>query len=66
MTTEEKKQNSSLLAISALPALVAVLLLGFGAILITVGVALLFSIPAGLIVFGLIMLVLGVLLGLTS
>jgi hypothetical protein len=64
--TEDKKQNSSLLAISALPALVAVLLLGIGAILITVGVSLLFSIPAGLIVFGLIMLVLGVLLGLTS
>ena len=63
---EEIKQNSSLLAISALPALVAVLLLGFGAILITVGVSLLLSIPAGLIVFGLIMLVLGVLLGLTS
>ena len=63
---EEVKQNSSLLAISALPALVAVLLLGIGAILITVGVSLLFSIPAGLIVFGLIMLVLGVLLGLTS
>jgi hypothetical protein len=63
---EEIKQNSSLLAISALPALVAVLLLGIGAILITVGVSLLFSIPAGLIVFGLIMLVLGVLLGLTS
>ena len=64
--TEEAKQNSSLLAISTLPALVAVLLLGIGAILITVGVSLLFSIPAGLIVFGLIMLVLGVLLGLTS
>ena len=63
---EEIKQNSSLLAISALPALVAVLLLGLGAILITVGVSLLLSIPAGLIVFGLIMLVLGVLLGLTS
>ena len=63
---EEIKQNSSLLAISALPALVAVLLLGFGAILITVGVSLLFSIPAGLIVFGLIMLVLCFLLGLTS
>jgi len=63
---EEIKQNSSLLAISALPALVAVLLLGIGAILITVGVSLLFSIPAGLIVFGLIMLLLGVLLGLTS
>lgn len=64
--TEEKKRNSSLLAISALPALVAVTLLGLGAILITVGVSLLLSIPAGLIVFGLIMLVLGVLLGLTS
>ena len=64
--TEEKKRNSSLLAISALPALVAVTLLGLGAILITVGVSLLLSIPAGLIVFGLNMLVLGVLLGLTS
>ena len=63
---EEIKQNSSLLAISALPALVAVLLLGIGAILITVGVSLLLSIPAGLIVFGLILLILGVLLGLTS
>lgn len=66
MTTEGKNKSSSLLAISTNSALVAVILLAIGAILITVGVCLLFSVPAGLIVFGLILLVLGVLLGLTT
>lgn len=66
MNTEGKNKSSSLLAISTNSALVAVILLAIGAILITVGVCLLFSVPAGLIVFGLILLVLGVLLGLTT
>ena len=66
MTTEGKKKSSSLLAIFSNPALVAVILLAIGAILITVGVSLLWKVPAGLIVFGLILLVLGVLLGLTT
>jgi hypothetical protein len=66
MATDSKNKNSALFAISSTPALVAVLLLMIGAILVTVGVSLLWSVPAGLIVFGLILLVLGVLLGLTT
>lgn len=66
MTKDGEKKSSAMFAIFSNPALVAVILLAIGAILITVGVSLLWKLPAGLIVFGLILLVLGVLLGLTT
>lgn len=47
-------------------ALVALLLLGFGAILLSLGIGLRYGYSAGVIVFGLISLALGVLIGWNS
>lgn len=63
---EKKRWISSKARKLPLPALVALSLLGFGSILLSLGVGLRYGYSAGFIVFGLICLALGVLIGLDS